>query len=88
MYYANIIAKGDTRYLNQPVVCALFNNVNSCKRAITHSLTAKPRDIEEVVIYRRRRNGNHDVHGYYEWTGDKLKLKRGDIPFNLRVERV
>ena len=92
MYYADIITKDDigNRRDNSPVVRALFNNIKSCKHAVTQSLTAKPRDVHEVVIYRRYENQNNKIHGYYEWTGEKLKLKRDVEPFvhNVMYGRV
>ena len=97
MYYADIITKDDDFGTvsagaedNSPVVRALFNNIKSCKHAVTQSLTAKPRDVHEVVIYRRYENQNNKIHGYYEWTGDKLKLKRDVEPFvhNVMYGRV
>lgn len=83
MYYADIITKDDTRTFNETrlVMHRMFNNIKSCKHSVTQSLTAKPRDVDEVVIYRSYETKPNQIHGYYEWTGDKLKLKRGVDPF-------
>jgi len=92
MYYADIITKDDIRTFDvtRLVVRHLFNNIKSCKHSVTQSLTAKPRDVHEVVIYRSYETKPDQIHGYYEWTGDKLKLNRGVEPFvhNVMYGRV
>lgn len=92
MYYADIITKDDIKNFDETrlVVRHLFNNIKSCKHSVTQSLIAKPRDVHEVVIYRSYETKPDQIHGYYEWTGDKLKLNRDVEPFvhNVMYGRV
>ena len=77
MYYADIITKDDLIQEfkeERLVIRKMFNNIKSCKHAITQSLLAKPRDVHEVVIYKHFETKRDKIHGYYEWTGEKLKL--------------
>lgn len=84
MYYADIITKDDLIQEfkeERLVIRKMFNNIKSCKHAITQSLLAKPRDVHEVVIYKHFDTKPSRIHGYYEWTGEKLKLNKGIDPF-------
>lgn len=83
MYYADIITDDDLKSFGKErlVVRRMFNNIKSCKHSITQSLTAKPRKVHEVVIYKQFETKPDQIHGYYEWTGEKLKLMRGVDPF-------
>lgn len=83
MYYADIITEDDLKFFGKQRRCAfrLFNNIKSCKHSVTQSLLDKPRKVHEVIIYKQFETKPDRIHGYYEWTGDKLKLMRGVDPF-------
>ena len=77
MYYADIITKDDLIQEfkeERLVIRKMFNNIKSCKHAITQSLLAKPRDVHEVVIYKHFETKPSRIHGYYEWTGERNSI--------------
>lgn len=88
MYYAEIIPAGqdlrspskahDPRRL---VVRQMFRTIGEVKKSVTKRLLDNPQDVHEIVILKYRETKPNKIHGYYDWTGEKLKLNKGIDPF-------
>ena len=88
MYYAEIIPKGEKlRVLSEAhcssrlVVRRMFKTITEVKESVTKRLLEHPQDVHEVVILKYRETKANKIHGYYDWTGEKLKLNKGIDPF-------
>jgi hypothetical protein len=88
MYYAEIIPAGEKlRALSEAhdptrlVVRQMFRTITEAKESVTKRLLEKPQDVHEVVILKCRETKANKIHGYYNWTGEQLKLNKGIDPF-------
>ncbi len=88
MYYAEIIPTGEilrvmseTHDPTRLVVRRMFKTITEAKESVTKKLLEHPQDVHEVVILKYRETKANKIHGYYDWTGEKLKLNKGIDPF-------